>query len=107
MGRPRRAAVSSFGISGTNAHVIIEQPPAETIEGEVVVRDVPPVVPVLLSARDAAALSAQAARWARWLTADEAPRPLDVAWSSVTTPGPRWNTGRSSPPPTGTTWSRR
>ncbi|MEH0974420.1 SDR family NAD(P)-dependent oxidoreductase [Micromonospora sp. CPCC 205546] len=81
--RPRRAAVSSFGISGTNAHVIIEQPPAEAIEGEIVARDVPPVVPVLLSARDAAALAAQAGRWARWLSADGQQRPVDVAWSSV------------------------
>ncbi|MEH0975043.1 SDR family NAD(P)-dependent oxidoreductase, partial [Micromonospora sp. CPCC 205546] len=85
VGRPRRAAVSSFGISGTNAHVIIEQPPAEAIEGEIVARNVPPVVPVLLSARSDAALAGQAGRWARWLASDEAPRPLDVAWSSVTT----------------------
>ncbi|MBB6174413.1 acyl transferase domain-containing protein/aryl carrier-like protein [Nocardiopsis mwathae] len=57
--RPRRAGISSFGISGTNAHVIVEQPSAE--------RTVPsaepmPVVPLLLSAHNAAALQAQADR---------------------------------------------
>ncbi|NEA99061.1 type I polyketide synthase [Streptomyces sp. SID13726] len=61
--RPRRAAVSSFGVSGTNAHVVLEQPPAERPES-------PPgdeargPFPVLLSARGAAALRAQAARLA-------------------------------------------
>ncbi|MGK5677446.1 hypothetical protein ACSNOB_32060, partial [Micromonospora sp. URMC 106] len=31
------------------------------------------------------ALAAQAGRWARWLSTDEHLRPLDMAWSSVTT----------------------
>ncbi|WP_434971533.1 type I polyketide synthase, partial [Micromonospora peucetia] len=82
--RPRRAAVSSFGMSGTNAHLILEQAPAPTAEpaAESAPRALP-MVPVLFSAAQAAALSAQAERWAAALAADPDLRPLDVAFSSV------------------------
>ncbi|MGP4000505.1 SDR family NAD(P)-dependent oxidoreductase, partial [Streptomyces sp. 8N706] len=59
-GRPRRAAVSSFGISGTNAHLILEQAPeAPTTEAA---QDTGLPVPVLLSARTPEALRHQAQR---------------------------------------------
>ncbi|WP_280686382.1 type I polyketide synthase [Kitasatospora sp. MAA19] len=78
--RPRRAAVSSFGISGTNAHVILEQPPQAEIAAPE--RNAPALVPWLLSASTPAALSAQATR----LTAAVAPgdSSLDVGWSLAT-----------------------
>ncbi|MCD0449076.1 SDR family NAD(P)-dependent oxidoreductase [Actinocorallia sp. API 0066] len=66
-GRPRRAAVSSFGISGTNAHVILEQAPAETAPPEPEEADGP--VPVVVSARSARALAEQAGRFAAALDA--------------------------------------
>ncbi len=91
--RPRRAAVSSFGISGTNAHVILEEPPADPAPAGAAERPaetvppvppVPPLLPVLLSAKSDAALRAQAGRLRVHLEAEPALAPLDVAYSAAT-----------------------
>jgi acyl transferase domain-containing protein/thioesterase domain-containing protein len=80
-GRPRRAAVSSFGISGTNAHVILEQV-AEEVTADRTDDNRP--VPIVLSGRDPEALRAHAAQLTRCLTA-EPHRPADVAWTLAAT----------------------
>jgi acyl transferase domain-containing protein/aryl carrier-like protein len=59
-GRPRRAGISSFGISGTNAHVIVEAPP-EPVEPPVTGLEQTRPVAWLLSGRTEEALRAQAA----------------------------------------------
>ncbi|WP_258038749.1 type I polyketide synthase, partial [Streptomyces sp. SM12] len=58
-GRPRRAAVSSFGVSGTNGHVVLEQ--AEPAETPPPAGEPTGPVPCVLSGRSADALRAQAA----------------------------------------------
>ncbi|MFE2632299.1 SDR family NAD(P)-dependent oxidoreductase, partial [Streptomyces sp. NPDC059374] len=106
-GRPRRAAVSSFGLSGTNAHVVLEEPPADLAAAEAGERGETPAVaevgrpgetpavaeggrpggtpavaplPWVLSARTEAALRSAAERLAGHVTATS-PEGADVGWS--------------------------
>ncbi|MEV5960063.1 type I polyketide synthase, partial [Streptomyces sp. NPDC051987] len=85
-GRARRAGVSSFGVSGTNAHVVIEEAPAEepAEEPAEVHVDFTGPVPLVVSARSAQALKAQADRLAEHLETAGADLP-DVAYSLATT----------------------
>ncbi|MZG19337.1 hypothetical protein GTY44_38670, partial [Streptomyces sp. SID5914] len=83
-GQPRRAGISSFGASGTNAHLILEQAPARPAE------DTPeepalPLVPWLVSAKSEAALRAQAERLRSYVAERPGLRPADVAFSLATT----------------------
>ncbi|MFI9066199.1 SDR family NAD(P)-dependent oxidoreductase, partial [Streptomyces sp. NPDC053429] len=86
---PRRAAVSAFGISGTNAHVILEEAPrpaapaATDPDGQSDPwADV--TVPLLLSARSEPALRAQAARLRTQLVDDPALHPADAGYTLLT-----------------------
>jgi epothilone polyketide synthase D len=84
-GMPRRAGVSSFGISGTNAHIVLEEAP---------VTKVAPAPPersaqlVMLSAKSAKALDAQAERLRDHLEAHPEQGLGDIAFSLMTTRSP-------------------
>ncbi|MEV7966967.1 beta-ketoacyl synthase N-terminal-like domain-containing protein, partial [Sphaerisporangium sp. NPDC088356] len=84
-GHPRRSGVSSFGIGGTNAHVILEeaQEQPSTPAAPPLVTAGPGAAPLawVLSAHSAPSLRAQAARLHDFVTADATLRPADVAHS--------------------------
>ncbi|WP_344570835.1 type I polyketide synthase, partial [Streptomyces axinellae] len=77
--RPRRAAVSSFGISGTNVHMVLEEAPPEPERQPDTHRE-PAPLPLVLSAKSAEALSEQAGALAEHLAGEGAAIPAgDVA----------------------------
>ncbi|MEU6994013.1 beta-ketoacyl synthase N-terminal-like domain-containing protein [Streptomyces sp. NPDC046465] len=94
---PRRVGISAFATSGTNAHLILEEPPAldtadaapadaapaETVTGS-------PVVAWTLSARTPEALRAQAEALVTHLTAaaDPTPPAADIAYALAATRSP-------------------
>ncbi|QIB42099.1 SDR family NAD(P)-dependent oxidoreductase [Streptomyces aureoverticillatus] len=92
-GRPRRAAISSFAISGTNAHTVIEQAPEAEEPGPADPQEGPgaeapgtvaaSVVPWLVSGKGEAALRAQAERLHTRLTAQGSSRDDDPAVAPV------------------------
>ena len=77
---PRRGAVSSFGFSGTNAHVVIEQGPDVPDSGAPAAVGTPHVSALMVSGKTAARVASMAAALADWMSGPGAAAPLaDVA----------------------------
>lgn len=81
---PRYAGVSAFGITGTNAHIVLESAPArlEPADAAEPPSDAPVLLP--LSAHSPSALRQLAGAYAGYLGAPDAPPIADVAFTAAT-----------------------
>ena len=105
-GRPRRAGISSFGISGTNTHIVLEEAPAAaqlpapnrsalhlsarsaesaTPERRPLIDSGRPLLPCLLSARSSQALADQADRMRTFMNEHPGLDMADIAYSLAST----------------------
>ncbi|MGC4029157.1 MAG: beta-ketoacyl synthase N-terminal-like domain-containing protein [Steroidobacteraceae bacterium] len=73
---PRRAAVNSLGVGGTNAFVVLQQPPEETPASQSAGAQ-----PIVISARNRRALDDAARRLAAWLRENPQVPLADIAWT--------------------------
>ncbi|MFE3146070.1 type I polyketide synthase [Streptomyces sp. NPDC059218] len=80
----RTAGISSFGLGGTNCHVVVDRVPG-TVDPAADEPGPPPVACWVLSGASEAALRGQAARLAGLLEASAPPGPADAAFSLATT----------------------
>ncbi|WP_406323070.1 SDR family NAD(P)-dependent oxidoreductase [Streptomyces sp. NBC_01637] len=83
-GRPRRAGISSFGVSGTNAHVIVEQAPDDE-SAEQAPAEHGGVLPWLVSGATPGGVRAQAGRLAAFVESGDQPDTVSTAYSLAAT----------------------
>jgi phthiocerol/phenolphthiocerol synthesis type-I polyketide synthase E len=75
-GKPRRAGVHSYGVGGTNAHIVLEEAPAASIAPSKW-----PLHLMVLSAKTAGSLERTTAEMVRFLSAEPAPDLADVCFT--------------------------
>ncbi|AMR28564.1 type I polyketide synthase [Hymenobacter psoromatis] len=87
-GAPRRAGISSFGVGGTNVHVVVEEAPTPRENAQAGPALGRPVQLAAWSARTASSSAAYAQRLAGWLADAPTPALADVAFTLHTTRAP-------------------